>query len=854
MTPIYAQSATIGDLLDLIPRVIDDVDRTLDASPCAPHVGTNNNISQIPLANDARRSITEYTSLREHLRSAAARISQCAIKVNESIKAHMRLFSAVNRLPPEILASIFIQALPPMKDVWEDMCTAPPFRVYVPEGRGIVLNFAQVCRSWREVALACPRLWNPVLYQHGFTTWVGLSMGEGLEELVRRANRNGAPVDLLLDMSERPIGLNPDSRDTLRGVCQDELALFQGQCTAIEINIRCGSALPPLLEHLSHPSGLSRLRIMGDIMPTDPGAPALLDPARHPALTDLTLQALNQPLDISRVFAASARWDKLMSLQLITYRFINNEAPHQVVRKILDACPSLRQLLIRCAADKVTAALQDDAIAPDPTSQQNALNVDPSEILTSTSLRTLVLAIYSTHTSSMLLSLLRCPWLHTLVVKTSVTLSSLETFLTHAVSVMESSNAMHHLPIEVIEAIMPFALPPMPDLFSNTDLNFAFSTYISGGRSTALNLARVCSAWREICLRNPELWRVIFLKINRGQDLRLPPPQHVQELIRRASLKAADAPLRLVLDASASGLGLRDNIEGAFEGVLAPFKGRCTEVEIDILEGGAIPRLLTFLTHSNHGLSRLRVMGDFPFPWHHDRRTMFISPSQQTSLEHLSLQAPGMSNDMLFDVRHFWWAESDVQWTALRSLQLNVDRLALPPARSVFHILSACPCLEELRLRQGHWDSMPPLDDSLIDQDWWTEERQDGQGEVESRVAPFACASLRTLVLDIRAVLPGSALLRVLRCPSLQTLVVNMYVLLPSVEVFLRNAGEVERLVIATKGGSQDKAVGRLRDGFPGMKVEAVDERDGRAWFALPVWYKDGDDAAWDGRKVPSMP
>ncbi|EIW83765.1 hypothetical protein CONPUDRAFT_142353 [Coniophora puteana RWD-64-598 SS2] len=451
------RSMALGEILSLIPRVIDDVNCTLGASPCSPYLNTNANVSLGPLANDARHAVTEYTALLDSLHRAASTLSQCAIKVNESIQAHKRLVSAATRLPPEILGSIFVRALPPMKDAFRETDLDFRFFTYISEGRRVAINFAQVCRNWREIALHCTELWNPI-----FVKLAPESLGNRsapVEELVRRANKDDAPLTLVVDASADDIGLF--EREKLQEACQGSLAPFQKRCTAIEIDIREGVVLSPLLAHLSHPSGLSRLRLMGDIFPTGPHGPALLDSVRHPALADLTLQAFRQPLDFGRVFTPSSRWDKLVSLQLITGGFANDEAPHQVVRKLLFVCPSLRQLLVRATTDQGFASLQDNIIAPTSMSQQNTLNIDTSEIITSTSLRALVLVVHNTLMGSTLLSLLRCPSLHTLVISPFVMLPSLETFLTHAGSAKRLVITTNYSPVDVAVGKIRDAFPSL---------------------------------------------------------------------------------------------------------------------------------------------------------------------------------------------------------------------------------------------------------------------------------------------------------------------------------------------------------------------------------------------------------
>src|ERR1700685_988533 len=66
-----------------------------------------------------------------------------------SLQAHKALISPIRRIPPEILAKIFVLCLPDDDVVEVDVLDAP-------------LLLVQICSHWRNIALSTPRLWNSI--------------------------------------------------------------------------------------------------------------------------------------------------------------------------------------------------------------------------------------------------------------------------------------------------------------------------------------------------------------------------------------------------------------------------------------------------------------------------------------------------------------------------------------------------------------------------------------------------------------------------------------------------------------------------------------------------------------------
>ncbi|KAF9063820.1 hypothetical protein BDP27DRAFT_1189541, partial [Rhodocollybia butyracea] len=69
-------------------------------------------------------------------------------RVKSYVDAHRTLLSPVRQIPPETLAEIFVQCLPPDPPYGlRDLTKAP-------------LLLTTICKDWRHIALTTPRLWN----------------------------------------------------------------------------------------------------------------------------------------------------------------------------------------------------------------------------------------------------------------------------------------------------------------------------------------------------------------------------------------------------------------------------------------------------------------------------------------------------------------------------------------------------------------------------------------------------------------------------------------------------------------------------------------------------------------------
>lgn len=98
---------------------------------------------------EAEQEITRVETEIERTKKLLAHLLAEQQKLNLYVAAHKSVVSSIRHLPPEIMADIFIHALPtPDAAVPHPLC-AP-------------LIFTQVCLWWRDIALSTPRLWSSI--------------------------------------------------------------------------------------------------------------------------------------------------------------------------------------------------------------------------------------------------------------------------------------------------------------------------------------------------------------------------------------------------------------------------------------------------------------------------------------------------------------------------------------------------------------------------------------------------------------------------------------------------------------------------------------------------------------------
>ncbi|KAJ6559988.1 hypothetical protein B0H19DRAFT_890834, partial [Mycena capillaripes] len=95
---------------------------------------------------DSEKELDHLTEELERLDALRKEILQKRRHLQEFIDAHRALLSPVRRLPEDIVRAIFMASLPSTRN--------PAI-----SGQETPLLLCQICRSWRNTALATPRLW-----------------------------------------------------------------------------------------------------------------------------------------------------------------------------------------------------------------------------------------------------------------------------------------------------------------------------------------------------------------------------------------------------------------------------------------------------------------------------------------------------------------------------------------------------------------------------------------------------------------------------------------------------------------------------------------------------------------------
>ncbi|KAJ7919486.1 hypothetical protein B0H13DRAFT_245365 [Mycena leptocephala] len=95
---------------------------------------------------DAQKQVTDLTEELARLDSLRKELSQKREQLKQFIDAHLALVSPVRRLPEDIIRAIFLASLSTHRNPAISSEEAP-------------LLLCQICRLWRSIALATPRMW-----------------------------------------------------------------------------------------------------------------------------------------------------------------------------------------------------------------------------------------------------------------------------------------------------------------------------------------------------------------------------------------------------------------------------------------------------------------------------------------------------------------------------------------------------------------------------------------------------------------------------------------------------------------------------------------------------------------------
>lgn len=267
-------------------------------------------------------ALWKLEALQTHLEESASHVRRSTI----SLKA---LTSPIRRIPPEVLGEIFYHCLP----------TAP---IYVtPRDVESPMVLTQVCRHWRAVAMATPRLWTSITLHVGrATSEVYRSM---CEAWLGRAKSLPLAMRVLNDLE------SPDP------VTQEHIVSWLQP-----LLMRChdfwwhGPALNPLLDsgnisstitHTVSPTPyLNRLRVTSHRGRTY----TVCVPGPAPYLHTAFLQC--PTLHISSLDRISLPWSQLTELTL-HFSLVNST----VLFQLLSLCTSLRLLNVSCVLHTLNA-------------------------------------------------------------------------------------------------------------------------------------------------------------------------------------------------------------------------------------------------------------------------------------------------------------------------------------------------------------------------------------------------------------------------------------------------------------------------------------------------------------------
>jgi len=146
--------------------------------------------------------------------------------IEDFSRSWKRLNSAIERLPAEILAEIFILARPRYLGISQTSHA----RSSLHAGLQISFNVAQVCRRWRQISLSTPRLWNTM---HVY----------GAMDLNQDALR--APLEMLSRTASVPshltVGLPAVHLRFIQRCRKGPLLAFEKKCRGLEVYAVSGS-------------------------------------------------------------------------------------------------------------------------------------------------------------------------------------------------------------------------------------------------------------------------------------------------------------------------------------------------------------------------------------------------------------------------------------------------------------------------------------------------------------------------------------------------------------------------------------------------------------------------------------
>ncbi|EIW85973.1 hypothetical protein CONPUDRAFT_160882 [Coniophora puteana RWD-64-598 SS2] len=197
----------LPELLSSMAEELNDIARTKYTN-----IPSSNTPAPLVDHGDIRCIIRRLSGAMLELDDALGALLRFKSTLNDSFLHHTRLVSKINDIPTEVMGSIFSHAA---KRITGDEARTPIC--------SIEQNFTQVCKRWREIAVASPFLWN----------LIKLDFQEEKDEKITQPS-----LELLARSGSVPVHLTIFTRSSfgfLRQEYGEILDLFFKKCASVEI-------------------------------------------------------------------------------------------------------------------------------------------------------------------------------------------------------------------------------------------------------------------------------------------------------------------------------------------------------------------------------------------------------------------------------------------------------------------------------------------------------------------------------------------------------------------------------------------------------------------------------------------